>query len=264
MTDNIDQILPWPYHPFHLPKQSKDEPEITQGKELQDFVVNVPQRKSEYYTVKFKRNMNRRQVRLTLQTVLDLVIRSHYITLADFLIIDELTSRVRSYLTDDAENKKDPKEKESFWYYEVLLISEILLKYAPAEGKEFSREGSENFSSIIQEAAKQCSEFSFSSDRTLGSRLKSYAPGHSLEITVVIPLSLRERNTQPYSSYTKGYQESHPDRRGKTPHRFELDGEDIWSFDTYNYPNWIDQIRHQVEEKFYYDNLEQQEKKSDI
>jgi len=65
--------------------------------------------------------------------------------------------------------------------------------------------------------------------RTYGSRLATWRPERILEVKAVRMDVFMERsgNSAPYSSYCKGYGESHPSRhRQKTKPSFELDGDE--------------------------------------
>lgn len=64
-------------------------------------------------------------------------------------------------------------------------------------------------------------------DRTLWSRVSHYRPERWIEVrAVVLDVFLeKERNSEPYSSYCKGYGEAHRTARSKTPVSSELDGE---------------------------------------
>lgn len=109
----------------------------------------------------------------------------------------------------------------------TVTVSEIILRFL--KGKEFSL-GSE-YVLFLPDKLKNILRKGLMSKRTYGSRYRTWRPEKFLLIRAVpvdIQFLSRKINTQPYSSYTKGYGESHPSaHRQKLKPSAEYDGEDV-------------------------------------
>jgi len=91
----------------------------------------------------------------------------------------------------------------------TLTVSELILKIA--SHSDFSLSSTEviKFSGKYKELLSK----GLMTKRTYGSRFRTYRPEKYLAVRIVpvdIQFLKRNKDTQPYSSYTKGYGESHP------------------------------------------------------
>jgi hypothetical protein len=123
-------------------------------------------------------------------------------------------------------------EKSRIGAVELLTATYYSLRNIPLrtriDSEAKARQKSTTFIKIFE---KRCSIFRISSQREYESRLSVYYPEKIISFTVGVPLLSRENQPSTrYSSYTKGYQESHP-KKLQTPKDWEIDGEDIWDFE---------------------------------
>lgn len=183
----------------------------------------------EYFTVRYTVTMNRKRRRLLLQTMLDLVISrpDAWLNMAEYILIEDLVSGILE--NDGPERKSDEKYKN--FTEELLGVAIYFLRNFPLRTKVFREAEPVPTSEVRRTIQSQVKEFRFSDPRTLKSRLDAYYPERLVTFTVEIPLQQSEvRNSVPYSSYTKGYGESHP-KHLSSPIDWEIDGMEVWEFD---------------------------------
>lgn len=179
---------------------------------------------SEYFTVTYQVSLTRKWKRMLLQTYLDSIIRRKVleITLVDFLILEDLFSKIK-----EEHDLSEDKEAEKRRYYdtEILYITDLFLRFCPMTESKLTRPGLENFRDLILKLGMTTKIFKFSDERTYRSRIQTYHPGKFLEITVVVPLTRRDkdRSSKRYSSYCKGHPT--PGRRGEAPLPYYLQKE---------------------------------------
>lgn len=230
----IKKVKPSDNLPY-LPTYSSDDFEgykitypsyVTEQKENEKSISEI---EGEFFTVRYEITMNSKRRRLLLQTVLDKVLWAEhpYLNLADYMLIENLAFSIQEL---DSPERED-QEKYRDYLEELLGVSFYVLTTIPLRTKtglmvNYEING-ENIRNLIN---SECKAFKVSDKRTLNSRLNSYFPGKIVSFTVEVPLIQPEnRNSIPYSSYTKGYGESHPKHLG-TAKDWELDGQDVWEF----------------------------------
>jgi hypothetical protein len=109
----------------------------------------------------------------------------------------------------------------------TVTVTEIILK----ELKGFDWDLWSGSTIWLDPNLKEILRHGLMSKRTYGSRYRTWRPEKFLRV-VIVPLDdlyfQRRKDTQRYSSYTKGYGESHPDaHKSKTRSSSELDGEPV-------------------------------------
>lgn len=122
-------------------------------------------------------------------------------------------------------NKSEPLLIKDKFERETVFVTQIIL--SSIGGQELSLK---SLTEVPRKLTESFEENHFvMSRRTYGSRFSTYKPENLLQI-LAVPLDIfmnRENGkSEPYSSYCKGYGESHPNARNlKTKPSFELDGE---------------------------------------
>jgi len=183
---------------------------------------------SEYPTVNYGFPLSKKKKRILLQNLLDryFLREGNFLYFAEWLVLEDLTSRIR-----EEDTKEKLSEEDILWYNETLSLTNWILKEVSLKAKSFMKPGNGLSKQTILGAVENFLSFKVSDERTFRSRLDSYLPEKIIRFTVGIPLIQRERtNTKRYSSYTKGYGESHM-KKISTPVDWEIDGEDIHNFD---------------------------------
>lgn len=182
----------------------------------------------EYFTVRYTVTMNRKRRRLLLQTMLDLIILrpEAWLNMAEYILLEDLVSAI---LENDGP-QRESDEKYINFTEEILGVAMYFLRNFPLRTRVFKEAESIPTSEVRSDIESQVTSFRFSDPRTLKSRLDAYYPERLVTFTVEIPLQQPEvRSSVPYSSYTKGYGESHP-KHLSSPIDWEIDGQDIWEF----------------------------------
>jgi len=128
-------------------------------------------------------------------------------------------------------NKVDSREISESNIRKILVISEILFNELRGVELNLAAESRFKFDSHVCEIISK----GLMSKRTYGSRFRTYRPEAFLRI-LAVPVNIlyfeRRQFSKRYSSYCKGYGESHPSaHRSKTKISSELDG---------NGTSWID------------------------
>lgn len=185
---------------------------------------------SEYPTVRYEISMNRKKRRLLLQTLLDRIFlrENFYLYFAEYIILEDLYFSII-----EKDSKEGLKDQDIRHYAEMLMLVKWILKNLQIKSKLEDRKGTGYSKEDVQRTMeKEFLFFRISTSREYGSRVSTYYPEKIISFTVGITLISREKNKPsiPYSSYTKGYGESHP-KKLQTPRDYEIDGEDIWNFD---------------------------------
>jgi len=122
-------------------------------------------------------------------------------------------------------NKRSSREIREPQIRLVITVSEAILKFL--KGTQFS--GSSDEYIEIPDRIKNILKPGLMSKRTYRSRYNCYRPERLLRIKIVpvdIQFLTRRHDSIPYSSYTKGYGESHPSAHEvRTKPSAELDGD---------------------------------------
>jgi len=122
-------------------------------------------------------------------------------------------------------NKRSPKEIRENHIRLTLTVSEIIIKSL----KDQSFSLNSGMVLMLSERIKKLLEKGLMTKRTYGSRFKTWRPENFLKVKTVpvdIQFLKRRTNSEPYSSYCKGYGESHPSaHRKKLKPSPEYDGE---------------------------------------
>jgi len=227
-----------------ISSKSDSSPSFFSSEDLEGFIVRhsnllgKDERENEersltndsvYPTVRFHIAMNRTRRRLLLQTVLDRIFlrQGFYLYLAEYIILEELYSSIIE--NDSKENLKETTVK---LYAEMLKLTYWILKNLSIRTKIEIRKGTDfSKDDVLGTIEKEFQVFRISSQRSYESRVNTYYPERIVSFTVGVPLISKARNSStPYSSYTKGYGESHP-KKLQTPIDYEIDGEDIYNFE---------------------------------
>jgi hypothetical protein len=224
-------------------KTLKSSPDSPIENEVGDFNVTISSRVlenrkqkydsqilGEYLTVNYNVTLSRKVRRVLLQTVLDSVMRKKvlFLNLGEYIVIEDLVFRI---LTQDQIEQKQ-HEKYRVHVEQMLGFALLVLHIVPVRTRYeiMNNEGHETLRQLLNLVLKKCSDFSISDSRTYESRRSYYNLKKFIEFSVQVPLIDSEsRNSIPYSSYTKGYGESHM-KKTQTPIDWEIDGEDIWEF----------------------------------
>lgn len=184
----------------------------------------------EYLTVNYNITLNRKVKRILLQTVLDSVFRKKelFLNLGEYIIIEDLVFRIES------EDQIEQKQQEAYREHveQMLGFANLVLHIVPIRTRDsiLNDEGHDHLRELLKLVLEHCSSFRISDSRTYESRKSHYNLERCIEFSVQVPLIGPEnRNSIPYSSYTKGYGESHM-KKTQTPIDWEIDGEDIWEF----------------------------------
>lgn len=228
MKKNKQSLTSSPFLPIELEVSEQFRVRIP-TRVIENRKKDTDQMSGEYFTVTYNTPMTRKGRRLLLQTVLDSVIRKDplLLNLGEYIIIEDLTSKIIE--NDSVENEQQLKYKRAT--EELLGIALMFLRAIPLTSRvepEIPEPNLREF--ILALVYDECEFFSFSSDQTYGSRIATYHPARSVEFTVEIPLQDDEGFFVPYSSYCKGYGESHP-KHVRTPVDWEIDGEDTSNFE---------------------------------
>lgn len=112
-------------------------------------------------------------------------------------------------------NKRDPKEIRENHIRLTLTVSELILR--TLRNREFSAQSREAF--LLPTNIKNILEKGLMTKRTYGSRYRTWRPEKFLAIRIVpvdIQFLTRKTGSEPYSSYCKGYGESHPSAHRKS------------------------------------------------
>lgn len=159
--------------------------------------------------------LSRKSVSLVLGVLVNQV-RRKGINFAQYLTMEYLYSWLLG-------SKNDPIEVRDTFERRTLVLAQIVLK---GLNGDFIRLEDKVQLSLEAERALDSTGW-LMNDRTLWSRVTSYRPERWIEVrAVVLDVFLeKERNSEPYSSYCKGYGEAHRTARSKTPFSSELDGE---------------------------------------
>lgn len=174
---------------------------------------------SEYHlTVRTEMTLNRKQASLLL-AILSYQSIHFGVNLGMYLSLEHLSSWLLG-------NKKDPWEIKDKFVRDSVFVSQIILRslgYLPLNPDSLVRIPGRVRQGLLDSGL-------IMSKRTYGSRFSVYRPERLLSI-LAVPVNIRfERikgNSERYSSYCKGYGESHPSaRRQRTKPSSELDGED--------------------------------------
>jgi len=184
---------------------------------------------SEYFTVSYKEIMTRKKRSIFLQTILDSVVRKEnfVLNLAEYMIIEDLVTKI---IELDLIERED-QEKYRLFTEDLVSVASLFLKVVPLSTKSDQKSELPNQRDSILLLEKELSYFQFSEDREYGSRQSYYFSGRLVEFTVEIPLSIaKDYFYVPYSSYCKGYGESHPKKIG-TSVDWEIDGEEIYNLE---------------------------------
>lgn len=120
-------------------------------------------------------------------------------------------------------SKLKASEVSDFKISKVLVVTEILLRLL--KDQEFSLDGRQVL--IVNEKVRSLLEPALMSRRTYGSRYSTWRP-EKFFVVRIVPVdnrfTERRRDSEPYSSYCKGYGESHPSARSqRTKPSLELD-----------------------------------------
>jgi hypothetical protein len=142
------------------------------------------------------------------------------INLDKYLMLEHLMSLLLGAKTDPLELNNENERR-------LCLLSQIVMR--SLRGKEFSSLG-EPLEYLPEEISQEIDLHQLlQSKRTYNSRKVYWSPQRFLKVRAVSVETLIERsgNTERYSSYCKGYGESHPSAHIKrSPPSFELDGKD--------------------------------------
>lgn len=164
------------------------------------------------------RSLTRRHLRLILDVLLYEIVQQG-ITLSRYLLLVHLYENLLGQKTDPLDLQIDHERR-------LCCLSEVIM--LDQSGKEFDIELPASV--LSEELRKEILEGNLiMSERTYNSRKYHWNPETWLTIRPVGIDSLIERsgNSQRYSSYCKGYGESHPSAHlKKTKSSVELDGED--------------------------------------
>jgi hypothetical protein len=168
-------------------------------------------------TVRLRQELSQKQASLLL-AILNYQACHYGVNFGMYLSLEFLSS----YLIG---NKSSPLEIKDKFSRDCVYVSCIIL--SSLAGRTWSLlDGNRVHQKIIQSLIENKLVMS---KRTYGSRYTTYRPELLLEVRTVPVESLYERNkgnSIRYSSYCKGYGESHPSaRRLKTKPSFELDGD---------------------------------------
>jgi hypothetical protein len=122
-------------------------------------------------------------------------------------------------------NKRSSKEVREEKVRLTLTVTEIILK--ALRGQEFPMDLQQVLT--LPDKAKKILRPALMNSRTYGSRYKTWRPEKFFVVRIVpvdIHLLERRKGSDPYSSYCKGYGESHPSAHSKkTKPSPELDGD---------------------------------------
>jgi hypothetical protein len=140
------------------------------------------------------------------------------INLSMYLAVSELYFRLLG-------NKRSSKEIKEQYLRKTLTVTEILL--LNLKGKDLPLQ-SDLFLMLDNKVRKDLEPLLMTS-RTYGSRYKTWRP-EKFFVVRIVPVDIqflnRRKGSEPYSSYCKGYGESHPSAHSmKTKPSSELDGD---------------------------------------
>jgi len=195
---------------------SDDSPPITSVKEEESDRVLAQLSMERQITVRPRITLSRRQASLFL-SVLNYQIVNFGINLSMYLTVEYLMSFLLGSKTDPLEIK-DEKERLSVMLSYILLL-DFYGEFLPLDGYY-----------VLSEDIRQAilKNNLVVNKRIAGGRLSHYRPEVYFEVRAEVLDSKFERsknNSKRYSSYTKGYGESHPStHKQKTRPSAELDG----------------------------------------
>ena len=184
---------------------------------------------SEYYTVNFEITMSAKRRRLLLDTVLNMIFHRDQwmrLSLADYIVIETLfTGILENDSPDDESQEKYRANTQDLLGAARFFLQALRLhvsKQVPIKGIP-RRYVEERFE-------KHLPTFRFNNIRTHQSRVRTYWPAKIFKFSVILPLVQPDfHNGEPYSSYTKGYGESHP-KHLQTATDWEIDGLEVHEF----------------------------------
>jgi len=192
---------------------------------------NLPEndQTSEYYTVNFEITMDARRRRLLLDTILNMVYHRDQwmkLSLADYIIIETLFTQI---LENDSP-AEDRQEKFRANTQDLLGAAKFFLQSLPVQvSKQVPVKGVPR-KYVADRFETYLPTFRFNNLRTHQSRVATYWPARIFKFSVILPLVQPDfHKGEPYSSYTKGYQESHP-KHLQTATDWEIDGIEIHEF----------------------------------
>ena len=194
---------------------------LTQSSNKRESKVQQPDISTEVHlTVRISNSsLTRKHFRLMLECLLYEIVHEG-VNLERYLMMEHLMSLLLGVKTEPLDLNNEHERR-------LCLLSQVIMR--SLRGYEFSSI-SQPLEYLPEEISQEIVLNDFlMSERTYKSRRVYWKPEKYLKILSVSVDTLIERsgNTERYSSYCKGYGESHPSAHyKKTPPSFELDGED--------------------------------------